>query len=614
MNFDELNEYIKHYIEKDKTQSAIMLTGDWGTGKSFYIHNSLEPFLEKPNNGKHRCAIVSLYGLENTSEISKRIYFELRSIGISKKSKMNSTGRGAKPEALSNGKTVAKILAKTVLNGVTNMIGFDIGSIDDNDLEKVYSSIDLTNKLVIFEDLDRSKIDIIEILGYVNNLVEQDGAKVLLVANENEILTYFDSQPDVNGKTQKVPDEKTEIYLKAKEKTISDTVIFKGDIENAIKNIISSFNNTTLNQFNSHEKINDIINIMKSQSNYNLRSLIFACQKTVDIFEKIDYLNSLEFYMIQSLFYGTIFLSMEIKNGIIPDIPFNGSLYKTVDHANYLVYHFCYVFIRMQHLNMNEVGITFSEHRKHKLYKKENFEDDNDLKIVFSYFIYSENAVRAAFSNIESRLVMSNDIPLYSYGKLAYSLIKINSVLDIDYIMCQQMMIKNIKKEKNNIDINDFDLSLSNYSFDNDKEKYQFTLFSKEITRALISISSNNTFNFLYTSSDIEQLYNYVINNKKQLSSRKKFLSDFDLAKLIEMIFKCSSLNLDVFRKILLTIYANAGRNDFLTADITFMEDLKNELENSLSHNYGILNIDKIQLYQIGCLIKELTQFINQLT
>ena len=27
MNYDELNEYIKHYVEKDKTPSAIMLTG-----------------------------------------------------------------------------------------------------------------------------------------------------------------------------------------------------------------------------------------------------------------------------------------------------------------------------------------------------------------------------------------------------------------------------------------------------------------------------------------------------------------------------------------------------------------------------------------------------------
>lgn len=38
--------------------------------------------------------------------------------------------------------------------------------------------------------MERSGIDILEVLGYVNNLVEQDGVKVLLVANEEEIKQY----------------------------------------------------------------------------------------------------------------------------------------------------------------------------------------------------------------------------------------------------------------------------------------------------------------------------------------------------------------------------------------------------------------------------------------
>ena len=37
MTNKELNQYIQHYIEKDKTGRAIMLTGAWGTGKSYYM-------------------------------------------------------------------------------------------------------------------------------------------------------------------------------------------------------------------------------------------------------------------------------------------------------------------------------------------------------------------------------------------------------------------------------------------------------------------------------------------------------------------------------------------------------------------------------------------------
>ena len=60
--------FIENYLTNDKTNSAIMLTGDWGTGKSFYIQNVLKPYLE----GKQKdCIVVSLYGLNDLKDISK---------------------------------------------------------------------------------------------------------------------------------------------------------------------------------------------------------------------------------------------------------------------------------------------------------------------------------------------------------------------------------------------------------------------------------------------------------------------------------------------------------------------------------------------------------------
>lgn len=74
MTYQELNQYILHYLTEDKTKSAIMLTGPWGTGKSYYIQNELKPFLEKKENGGHSCVIVSLYGLKDTAEISRCLW------------------------------------------------------------------------------------------------------------------------------------------------------------------------------------------------------------------------------------------------------------------------------------------------------------------------------------------------------------------------------------------------------------------------------------------------------------------------------------------------------------------------------------------------------------
>ena len=47
MTTNEYNSYIKNYLKNDKTQSAIMLTAPWGTGKSYYIRNDLSRFLEE---------------------------------------------------------------------------------------------------------------------------------------------------------------------------------------------------------------------------------------------------------------------------------------------------------------------------------------------------------------------------------------------------------------------------------------------------------------------------------------------------------------------------------------------------------------------------------------
>ena len=170
MTVTELNNYIKHYLEEDKTHTAIMLTGEWGSGKTYYIENQLTEFLQ--DDKKNRCIIISLYGLEDISEISKSIYMELRMKPPIKDSEIFAT---------------TKIIAKTVVKNVIGRFGID-ANMSEDDLQNIYSSVDLDGKLLIFEDLERSNIEIVKLLGYINNLVERDGVKVLLVANENEIL------------------------------------------------------------------------------------------------------------------------------------------------------------------------------------------------------------------------------------------------------------------------------------------------------------------------------------------------------------------------------------------------------------------------------------------
>jgi hypothetical protein len=233
MTAAELNSYIKHYLDEDKTNTAIMLTGEWGSGKTYYIEKALAPFLQEEK--KHRCVVISLYGLESLADISKSIYMELRMKALDKDT-----------EALATGKLVAKTIAK----GVAGFFGIDVNMSED-DLQKMYSSVDLSEKLLVLEDVERSSIELPQLLGYVNNLVERDGVKVLLVANENQILNKtpelfdFDFTPRLFSTDRKNNDEETnkkdipediQKYLRIKEKTISDTIYFESNYCEAVKN------------------------------------------------------------------------------------------------------------------------------------------------------------------------------------------------------------------------------------------------------------------------------------------------------------------------------------------------------------------------------------------
>lgn len=283
MTNGELNQFILHYLTKDKTHSAIMLTGSWGTGKSYYIQNVLVPFLKEDH--KKECVTVSLYGLKSISEVSKNIYLELRAKALS-----------AKGEAAIAGKLIAKTIAK----GVVGRLGIDL-SVDSSTMQELYESVDLSNRLVILEDVERSQIGILELLGYVNSLVEQDGVKVLLVANEEEILkNHYCEETELSAfeqgwiddeqkpRSAKRMSEDAQKYLSVKEKTVSDTVQFTGEYTSAILQIIDSFDNSMLKKFANDASARTILNLMDIYKHHNLRSLIFACQKSVDIMESLD--------------------------------------------------------------------------------------------------------------------------------------------------------------------------------------------------------------------------------------------------------------------------------------------------------------------------------------
>lgn len=591
MNNSELSKYILHYIREDCTRSAIMLTADWGTGKSYYIQNELIPFLGKEENGCCTCIVVSLYGLKSVEEISKSLYLESRMKFLAKNSEGIATG---------------KFAVRTIVKGITSFLGVDLSKTED-ELQELYRSVDLSGKLIIFEDIERSGISILEILGYVNSLVEQDGVRVLLVANEDEIVKYHISEPDKNGKTYKIPDEDTEIYLETKEKTVSDTISYCGDINRAISNLILSFGNELLNKFFSEDKTNDIVTMMKLRKNSNLRTFIFACQKISDIYNK---LGTIDEETAQTIFFSVLSFSMQIKSGYFPNWEGTDSISTKLGFGNFPLYRFCYDYIRWQEFDTDKVREAFDAHKKLKLYNHEGASaHDNDLRVLFSYHLYSEKEVMTALENVESRLSNSEDIPIYSYNQLAYSLIACYTILKFDFTSCKEKMISNMQKHGKEIDLDI--LFLDRFGFENDPENQQFAFFLQSL-RDAAEISTHKAFDFSYKPEDINSFYTYITRNEAQVTAGHTFISKFDLDKMVNMIFNCNPNQLHDWRGILFAVYRYATKADFLETDRLFMEKLISKINDTLSKNKAA--IDRIVLLQINYLINNLKGFVDQLS
>lgn len=453
MTYEELNKYMKNYVENDITGRAIMLTSAWGSGKSYYVKNILKKHLESDEGGKHDCVIVSLYGITSIADISKAIYVDLRTLIKEPKSELATTAGVA-----------AKIIGKTLLNGLTSIANVDIAKLSDDDFQKVYESINLTGKLIVLEDIERTKIDLIELMGYVNNLCECDGVKILLVANEKEISPL--------GESNETDNSIKSTYRKIKEKTVSDTLQFSADYKQTINSIIDSFNNDDL------KEIKDCVNVRRNgifQTEINnYREFIVACQKTCDIFKFMNENNiesNAEFK--KSVFVGIAFYlqkrltdhSLKFEANSIFDVSLS-------EYNKYPLLRFCYDYINWQILDIADIKLAIKEYDRYLLFVDQK-EDDVDILVLIQYNLYNESEVKEAINNIYSKLDDIKKISLNKYSKIVSYLIllKYDIGLEIDdYDKIINKIVQNIKKANpSNIKFFSYFLEFSN---PNDKRKF----------------------------------------------------------------------------------------------------------------------------------------------
>ena len=618
MTYQELNQYILHYLTEDKTKSAIMLTGPWGTGKSYYIQNGLKPFLEKKENGGHSCVIVSLYGLKDTAEISKSIYLGTRMKFLT---------------AASEKSTTVTFAGETIIKGIAGAFGVDL-SVSERSLKRLYASVNLTGKLVVLEDLERSGIDILEVLGYVNNLVEQDGVKVLLVANEEEIIKY-ELGNKVIGRRKKeeieeeIEEEKrlheafdvpfenkgeivqcrlSEDYLRLKEKTISDTIEFKEDYQTAIREIVQMFDNETLNKFSTVESIKDILDIMSHCQSYNLRSFIFACQKTSDIFSSLDekYLSDENF--VQAVFIGILSFVLKQKKGNSHAWGNEKYFSAVLGHEKAPLFKFCYDYIMRQITEFEDIEGAYQAYSELVLYDKNRSNNDNDIITLQTYYVRTDSDVLDAINNIERRLEVPEDISFYQYGTIAVYAIIIKGILGCDIDTIKRRLVANLEGQGNKLELEQIFRTIIGTDCTT-KQKEEYESLRKEMARSLKK-GDKIIPNFDYQPEQSKDFYDYAITNEGKFHTQESFAAQFDMKRLSEMFRNSTAEQKQQIRGVFVGMYRIGNIKSFLANDRESIVQLLEFIKADRSGDVG----DRIQQLQYDWFIKNLEEIKRKLS
>lgn len=179
MTEKEIITEIKRYLSDTSYNYAVMIDGEWGCGKTFFVKNGLFEAIDSHDTGteRHRRPkYISLYGIKTVSEIQDAIVFALAEEITDRKDTPNKQGEktGTGRKFLFSTWRIAKAIR-------------DIKAPDTNLYELIGDWLKLDAFVFIFDDVERCDCPLNEVFGFINGLVEHEGVKVILVANEKEI-------------------------------------------------------------------------------------------------------------------------------------------------------------------------------------------------------------------------------------------------------------------------------------------------------------------------------------------------------------------------------------------------------------------------------------------
>ena len=310
-----LSELI-HYCQDKKPVGAMLLTGEWGSGKTWLITEALQKALADT----HVIIRVSLFGMNSIGVLNETLHRQWLYKCSPMLSKMDERKKRLKEEG-----GLLDVLGSLLMDispaagGVASTVmSFD--PIDYIPMEPEVKDLRSGQKksvVLVFDDPDRTRLNLTDLLGCINDYCENQKFHTIIVTSEEFIKAT--AQEDVLG------------YSTAKEKVIAYRVRYTPDYAEVIRSVLAEqlWQSEDYAAFLTEQegRILDVFAGGEEEpeesaelgKTHNLRSLIIALKQFYRIYSHLveNGTQNIGDYLASFLAYTLAVKSGVLKNGML---------------------------------------------------------------------------------------------------------------------------------------------------------------------------------------------------------------------------------------------------------------------------------------------------------
>ncbi|ADR34354.1 hypothetical protein Sulku_1693 [Sulfuricurvum kujiense DSM 16994] len=353
-NSKNLKKYLiddEYLFDPKNNGNVIMLSGVWGSGKTHFWKNRIEPELEKLSDDNKAYVYVSLYGKENTESIKNEILLKAY------ESVKKENGTLTRTASVFN--TTIKYVPSISLFGAK----IDLNSINHFFTSKKVNEAKeylLDGGLICVDDFERKSenISLNDLFGLFTQLSQDMKCKMVLILNSD----VFEGKEAV-------------IFRNVKEKTVNKFLHFSPSIDELYQSVFDEDKYKTLLPF--QDNINEWI---KHTEELNARLYIQVLDNCLEWVSKDFSVDALKALTYISIFFSKHHFTLEYRAET------NTNIYTVVDYflhkgfyeiASFLTRTAPQLFLRENPLELSETTqILMSHINKHKKDDKTEHSED----------------------------------------------------------------------------------------------------------------------------------------------------------------------------------------------------------------------------------------------